>query len=84
MIPIHQLLSRIQWDEEFGRGFFEIGYYDRVLDEIIRIPFADVIFPPGAHDAIRVMDYDGVVVSIPMHRIREVYKNKVLIWQRKP
>ena len=30
MIPIQELLSRIRWDESFGKGDFEIGYYDRV------------------------------------------------------
>lgn len=29
MIP-HELLSRIHWDPEFGRGEFKIGYLDHV------------------------------------------------------
>jgi hypothetical protein len=29
MTPIHDLLSRIRHDKEFGRGRFEIGYWDR-------------------------------------------------------
>ncbi len=37
MIPIQQLLSRIQWDQEFGRGEFVLGYYDRVLEEIVGV-----------------------------------------------
>lgn len=32
MIPIHDLLSRIQWDREFGRDAFVLGYYDRILE----------------------------------------------------
>jgi len=29
MTPIHELLARIRHDPEFGRGQFEIGYFDR-------------------------------------------------------
>ena len=29
LIPIHELLSRIRWDPEFGRGRLEIGFFDR-------------------------------------------------------
>ena len=82
MIPIHELLSRIRWDKEFGRADFAIGYYDRVLEEIIRVPFAELIFLPDSRNSIRIMDYDGVVRSVPLHRIKEVYKNNELIWHR--
>ena len=30
MIPIHELLNHIRWDPEFGRGHFELAYWDRV------------------------------------------------------
>ena len=82
MIPIRRLLSRIRWDREFGRGHFEIGWYDRVLDAIVRVPFSEVIFPPDARGAIEVMGPDGVIRSVPLHRIREVYRNSELIWRR--
>ena len=82
MIPIHKLLSRIQWDRDFGRGDFEIGYYDRILDIIIRVPFSEIIIDPASRDVIKVMDPDGVIHSIPLHRIKEVYKDNELIWQR--
>jgi uncharacterized protein (UPF0248 family) len=82
MLPIHKLLSRIQWDEEFGHGEFVIGYYDRILDTIIRVPFAEVIITPGKRHAIQILDHAGVIHSIPLHRIKEVYKDRELIWRR--
>ncbi|MDD3619370.1 MAG: DUF504 domain-containing protein [Desulfobulbaceae bacterium] len=82
MIPIHQLLSRIRWDREFGRGRFAIGYYDRVRDEIVRVPFEEIIFSPEERNAVRFMDSDGVVHTLPLHRIREVYRDNELIWSR--
>jgi len=82
LIPIHKLLSRIQWDREFGRGRFEIGYYDRIKNDIIRTPFSQLIFSPEESRSVRIMDEEGVIHSVPLHRIREVYKNNELIWQR--
>jgi len=38
MLPIHELLNRIRWDKEFGRGDFRIGYYDSIEDRLIRVP----------------------------------------------
>jgi uncharacterized protein (UPF0248 family) len=82
LIPIHQLLSRIKWDREFGRGHFEIGYYDRVADAIIRVPFSDLIFSPDENRSVKIMDDEGIVHSLPLHRIKEVYRDNQLIWHR--
>ncbi|MBA4147062.1 MAG: DUF504 domain-containing protein [Verrucomicrobia bacterium] len=46
MAPIHELLNRICWDEEFSRGDFELGYFDRVEGRIIVVPFREIVFPP--------------------------------------
>ena len=82
MKTIHELLSRIRWDPEFGRGEFVIGYYDRIADCIIRVPLRQVI--PADHFACQLTDDEGVLHMVPFHRIREVYKDGVLIWQRHP
>jgi uncharacterized protein (UPF0248 family) len=82
MIPIHELLSRIRWDKEFGRGDFVIGYYDRVEDHIISVPVREISFEPGDHFAFDLTDRDGVLHSIPLHRIKEVRKDGELIWHR--
>jgi uncharacterized protein (UPF0248 family) len=82
MLPIHKLLSRIRWDREFGRSAFVIGYYDRVVGRIIRAPFSEVIMEEGEGHALQVMGDDGLFHTVPLHRIREVYKDGELIWQR--
>jgi uncharacterized protein (UPF0248 family) len=82
VIPIHKLISRIIWDKEFGRGRFELGYYDRIEKKIIRVDFSDVIVEPGNQNSVRIMDLDGVIRSIPLHRIKDVYRDKELIWHR--
>ena len=83
MIPIQDVLHRIQWDPEFGNAGFTIGYYDRVDDEIIRVPFRRVHFAPGEHFSFDAVDEDGTTRMVPLHRVREVWRNGKLIWQRK-
>ena len=82
MIPIHEVLSRIHWDRQFGEGDFVIGYYDRVEDAVIRVPMRELFFRPDDHFAFDLIDQDGVLHSVPLHRIREVYRNDKLIWHR--
>ena len=84
MQPIHELLNRIHWDPEFGRGHFEIGYYDRIVGKIIRVQFNEVTQLPGNKFCFHVLDDDGIGHSIPLHRVREVYKDGELIWKRDP
>jgi uncharacterized protein (UPF0248 family) len=82
MLPIRKLLSRIRWDREFGQGEFEIGYYDRVGGEIVRVPFRELVLEPEERESFGVLDREGVYRRIPFHRVREVYRNGECIWQR--
>jgi uncharacterized protein (UPF0248 family) len=82
MQPIDKLLSRIKWDKEFGDAVFEIGYHDRVAAIIVRRPLGDLLFEPGNKESFLLMDDEGVYQRIPLHRVREVYRNGALIWQR--
>jgi len=82
MKPIQEILNRIRWDKQFSQGQFEIGYYDRIEDCIIRVPFEKISFDPEDHFNITVLDADYVEHSVPLHRIKEVYKDKQLIWSR--
>ena len=82
MIPIHELLNRIRWDEEYSRASFVIGYYDRVADKIIRVAFKELYFDPEDHFDFSLLDEEGELHTIPLHRIREVFRNGVRIWER--
>jgi len=82
MIPIHQLLARIRHDVEFGKGAFEIGYLDRVDGTIHRVALGHATFPEGQRRVFAFSDDSGQVRCIPFHRVREVWKDGVLIWQR--
>lgn len=82
MIPIHELLSRIRWDEDFGRAEFLVGYYDRVSAAIVRVPFQALYFDSEDHFDFQLLDEEGVSHTIPLHRIREVWRNGERIWHR--
>jgi uncharacterized protein (UPF0248 family) len=82
MIPIQELLSRIRWDPAFGRGQFIIGYYDRIDEQIIKVPLARIVFETDSHGSFEAIEADGSVHSVPYHRVREVYRDGELIWQR--
>lgn len=82
MIPVHELLNRIRWDEDYGKAKFVIGYYDRIENNIIHVPLKELYFDPDDHFDFSLLDEDGEVHTIPLHRIREVYRDGELVWER--
>lgn len=82
MIPIHALLSRIRWDTSFAQAQFEIGYWDRVAGRVQRIDLRELAWDADNPSLFDVVDEDGVCHSIPFHRVREVWRDGVLIWHR--
>lgn len=84
MIPIHELLARIRWDPDFGRGEWEIAYLDHARPDLVRVPLADIVTQPGDHFMLQAPDEEGLLQSIPYHRIREVRRDGQLVWSRPP
>lgn len=83
MTPIHALLARIRWDRDFGRGRFTIGYRDRIARTIVRVPLARIEFDPADRARFTAIEPDGSVHQVPLHRVREVWRDGELIWQRR-
>jgi uncharacterized protein (UPF0248 family) len=84
MVPLHELLSRIRWDPEFGRGEFRLGYWDRVLRRIVVVPLREVDVDPHDHFAFQACDDEGRVHRVPFHRVRQVFRDGSPIWSRDP
>ncbi len=82
MIPLHELLSRIQWDSEFGRGEFTLGYLDHVRGGLVYVPLNEVRQEAEGRFCLSLTDEEGVARSVPYHRVKEVWKNGELIWRR--
>lgn len=83
MVPIHELLSRIRWDREFGKAPFEIGFLDHAAKTIGRIPFTAMHFEEGNRFSFQLENESGEILAIPLHRIRQIFRDGVLIWSRK-
>jgi uncharacterized protein (UPF0248 family) len=83
MIPIHELLNRIRWDPDYGKAVFVIGYYDRLAEAIVRVPFKDIHFDPEDHFDFSFTDEEGQLLTVPLHRIRQVFRNNELVWERR-
>lgn len=82
MQPVQDILNRIRWDHVYAVADFEIGYYDRIEDRIIRIPFSALSFPADDHFAFELLDSQGEVHHVPFHRVREIHRNGRCIWSR--
>jgi len=82
MQPIQDVLHRIQWDLAYAQADFEIGYWDRVARRIVRVPLRQIDFPAADGFAFDAMESDGSVHSVPLHRVREVWRDGALVWQR--
>lgn len=83
MTPIHELLNRIKWDDEFGQAEFIIGYHDRFENKLIKVSLKELLFDKEDHFDFELIDDMGETHTIPLHRIRQVYRNGQLIWHRK-
>lgn len=81
MTTIRELLNRIRWDQDYGRGEFAVGYLDRYEQRIVVVPLGEVRFQPDDHSLV-LYDAAGEPMAIPLHRIYEVYRNGELIWHR--
>jgi len=84
MVPIQDVLHRIQWDPAWGGGLFEVGYLDRVAGTIVRAPVGALRLQGGGCASLTLRDEAGSVQQIPLHRIRRVWRDGSLIWERNP
>lgn len=82
MTPIQQILHRIQWDAAFGAADFEIGYLDRKAGRVVRVPFRRVVMATGSHFSFDLVNEDGTARMVPFHRVRAVWRDGALIWER--
>ncbi len=73
MIPIQRLLNKIRWDREFGTAYFEIGYVDHTLKEIVRIPVTKIHLQEGNQFSFQLENETGEMLEIPFHRVRRVF-----------
>ena len=81
MQPLRELLNRIKWDADFGKGTFALGYYDRIARRERIVAFTSITLGSGER-SFSVCGDDGMTVRIPLHRVFTVYKDGAPIWRR--
>ena len=79
MITIKDLLNKIKWDKRENPEQYTIFYYDRMLNKLIQIPYTKIKRLEGS---FMVLDNEEES-NIPLHRIRKVMKNNIVVWERK-
>ncbi len=79
MIPIKAVLDKIQWDKREDPKDYGLGYKDRFKKDLVMVRLS-AIERDGSF--FRTVDDQGKEVAIPLHRIRQVVKNGVVVWER--
>ena len=79
MQPIHELLNKIKWDKRENPNEYSIFYFDRILKKLIKIPYNKIKRVEGI---FMVLDNEDES-NVPLHRIKKVTRNNIIVWQRK-
>ena len=79
MIPITELLNKIKWDKREKSEQYSIFYLDRILNKLIQIPYTKIKKLEGSFMVLDDIDK----TNIPLHRVKKVMKNNVVVWERK-
>jgi len=78
MVPIRELLTRCHYDPAFAAADFEVAWREEGVSSLRRAPMGQVEFEPGDH----ALFYRLESRAVPLHRVREFYRNGALIWRR--
>ncbi len=79
MRPIKDLLNKIKWDKRENPEDYSLFYFDRISKELIKIDYTDI---KSFEDNFIVVEKNNEESFIPMHRIKEVRKNNIIVWKR--
>ena len=79
MQPIQNLLNKIKWDKRENPEQYIIFYFDRILNKLIKIPYTKIKRLEGSFMAL----VNEEEPNIPLHRIKKVMKNNVIVGERK-
>ena len=79
MITITNLLNKIKWDKREKPEEYTIFYFDRIKKGLIHIPYAKIKRLEGGFMVLGNKEES----SIPLHRIKKVMKNDIVVWERK-
>jgi len=79
MITIKNLLNKIKWDKRENPNQYIIFYFDRIEKELMQIPYTKIKRLEGIFMVLN----NEEETNIPLHRIKRVMKNDIVVWERK-
>jgi|TARA_Y100000310_G_scaffold91835_2_gene89370 uncharacterized protein (UPF0248 family) len=79
MQPIQNLLNKIKWGKRENPEQYSIFYYDRIIKKLIEIPYTKIKRIEGSFMVLNNEEES----NIPLHRIKKVAKNSIIVWERK-
>jgi uncharacterized protein (UPF0248 family) len=80
MITIEKLIHKIEWDDRECPSDYSLYYIDRITNKKMEIKFTSI---KEIVDGVMLLKINDIDTQIPLHRIREVRKNNVVVWERK-
>jgi len=78
MQPIQNLLNKIKWDKRENPEEYSIFYYDRILKDLIEIPYEEIKRVEGT---FMVLDNEDES-NVPLQRVKKVTRDGYVVWQR--
>ena len=78
MLTAELMLDKIKWSNKFNPENISLYYFDRKLNKNIKISYNEV----KIEDKFIIMEKDGKLSEIPLHRLREIRNNNIIIWKR--
>ena len=78
MQPIQDLLNKIKWDKSENPQDYKIFYFDRIEKALIEIPYGKIKKLEGS---FMILDNEEGS-NIPLHRVKKVAKNNIVVWER--
>ena len=79
MQPIQHLLNKIKWDKRETPQEYKFFYLDRIENKLKELKFDEIKNIEGSFIVLN----NGNETNIPLHRVKKVVKNNIVIWERK-
>jgi uncharacterized protein (UPF0248 family) len=81
-LPVQDVLHRIRWDPSLSHSEFRIGYYDRLIKDLVEVSLGTLHFRRDDHFGCDLTDDSGETRYLPFHRIKRIYQDGRCIWSR--
>lgn len=73
-----EFFDKIRWDGREKPEDYEVLYFDRIEKKLIPLPYTKILRIEGNS---MVIERNGEEIDIPLHRVRQVKRKGVIVWQ---